>query len=169
MSASYGVFREVINDFLEEIAYLRGEKNVLRNGLQSVSVVQRGVNASIASLMEVDQIIAIADLFDFIEKNMEHVFNNYENKPKLLMFVRAVLNKIPQLMKELKSTHLYGGDNNFKKRAIQSLKNAKIVVSKILDVKQPTIHNIEPSDMNELMQHLYNFHATRKVSINPKL
>jgi len=172
MSASYEVFREVINDFLEEIAYLRGEKNVLRNGLQSVSVVQRGVNASIASLMEVDQIIAIADLFDFIGKNMEHVFNNYENKPKLLMFVRAVSHKIPQLIKELKSTNLYGGDNNFKKRAIHSLKNTKAIVSKILDkqiIQQPTIHNIEPSDMNELLQHLYNFNATRKVSITPEL
>ncbi len=63
------------------------------------------------------------------------------------------------MMKELKLVHLYGGDNNFKKRAIQSLKNTRKVVSRILDdqkVKQPSIHNIEPSDMNELMQHLYN-------------
>jgi len=164
MSVSLFEFKNHILSELKENEELRVKKTQLRNGLPSVSVAFRGINANIAALLEEDQFILIADMFHYINKHIVSVYNACDTKQKFKVFANTIKIRIPELIKSIRSAPI---QSVFKKHAVEELQKCKLIVERILvasEINYPTPENIAPNDVGQLIMYLNSSIHKRNVS-----
>lgn len=102
-------------------------------------------------------------MMNYIEAHFENVYNYHGNKDEVKVFGKTIKNKINKISKYLKHLVNISGDsvrglNQYYKSLLTVFTRCKKMIENVISsptLIQPSADNIQPNDMNELIEYVF--------------